>query len=60
MNKSEREVVVELMSNVEGLLQLASWQMALIRDIKNRLAELDHEGATGPPSGGKAEKKGAS
>ena len=38
MNKAQEEMVGELMSDMEGLQQLASWQLALVRDVKGKLA----------------------
>jgi len=49
MNKAQRKTVEELLSDVEGLQQLATWQLALVREVKGKIACLIAlPGAQGP------------
>jgi len=41
MNKAERKTVEELLADVEGLQQLATWQLALVREVIGKIACLD-------------------
>lgn len=47
MNKSEKDMLAEAINDMEGLQQLASWQLALVRDIRDKLTDLD-KGRTDP------------
>lgn len=55
MSKAKTELIDELLGDVEGLLQLATWQLALVREIQGKLATLSAEGegtdaaVKGPP-----------
>jgi hypothetical protein len=40
MNETQRCLIGELKSSAQGLSQLASWQLALAREIESKLAEL--------------------
>lgn len=55
MDKGESELVEELLSDIEGLQQLASWQLALARQVGGRLAELRAAGAK--PTGGRTSRR---
>jgi len=39
-NECLREVVGELASDIDGLIQLATWQLALAREMKLKVATL--------------------
>jgi hypothetical protein len=54
MNATQLGIVDELRSNARSLAQLASWQLALVRDMESKLATL--ESATGD-RGGRPEAK---
>jgi len=41
MNATQLSLVDELRSNARSLAQLASWQLALIRDMESKLATLE-------------------
>jgi hypothetical protein len=41
MSKSRQIAVSDLVSNVDGLVQLANWQIALAREVRNQVAALD-------------------
>jgi len=53
MSNAERKVVEELIADVEGLQQLATWQLALVREVLGKIACLDalpDGGVSGGPS----------
>lgn len=41
MNATQLSIVEELRSNAQSLAQLASWQLALARDMEAKLASLE-------------------
>jgi hypothetical protein len=41
MSKSRQVAVSDLVSNVEGLVQLANWQIALAHEVRRQVAALD-------------------
>jgi len=53
MNKAEKKAIAELLGDMEGLQQLATWQLALVREVMAKIACLDAlpDGmpSTGPP-----------
>ena len=57
MNKAEQEMICELMSDMEGVQQLASWQLALVRDVKDKLAGLQVAGTTAERRRGRKRRK---
>ena len=58
MDEDRRSIVDALRSGARSLAQLASWQLALARDMEGRLQELDGL-ADGPGGGGKSGSKRA-
>ena len=41
MDKVQRKAVDELVADMEGLQQLATWQLALVREVMAKIACLD-------------------
>ncbi len=41
MSKSRQRAVSDLVSNVDGLVQLANWQVALAHKVRSQVAALD-------------------
>jgi hypothetical protein len=39
MNQTQQEMLAELRSNAQSMAQLASWQLALARDVESKLAD---------------------
>jgi hypothetical protein len=40
MGAIERQAVDELLTDVDGLVQLASWQLALVREVRGKIVGL--------------------
>lgn len=40
MSQAREKVIHDLLSDMEGMQQLASWQLALVRDVKDKIAGL--------------------
>lgn len=52
MNAARREAVTQMIQDVEGLIQLASWQVTLAREFKARLSDFGNQAAgISPPAG---------
>ena len=56
---ARQEVLAELASNIEGLIQLATWQLALAREMKAKVGTLTCQSASGGPGKKSPSKKGA-
>ena len=57
MNKAEKKAVGELLRDVEGLQQLATWQLALVREVMAKIACLDAL-PDGMPTAGPSRRRG--
>ncbi len=59
MSKTRQRAVADLVSNVDGLVQLANWQVALAHEVRSQVAALDKLPADDQPVAGKARRRGA-
>ena len=59
MSKTRQRAVSDLVSNVDGLVQLANWQVALAREVRSQVAALDKLPSDDLSATAKSRRRGA-
>ena len=58
MNQTQQEMLAELQSNAQSMAQLASWQLALARDVESKLADFKLLSGTMKPDERRSNSRG--
>lgn len=58
MNQTQQEMLAELRSNAQSMAQLASWLLALARDVEGKLVDVELLNGAMKTGGGRSNSPG--